>query len=123
MLAGFEPLIDRALGVAGSRQMVCQEFGLVLDDIRKIPFQCRRYPSVQLLSPSAQEHVVGGVLHQRMLEEVGGMWRGPAAKQQSGISELIQCGFQLSPIALCHRHYQFIIEFTAEHRADLCNFF
>ena len=93
--------------------MVCQEFGLALDDIRKIPFQCRRYPSVQLLSPSAQEHVVGGVLHQRMLEEVGGMWRGTAAKQQSCIAELIQRGFQLSPVTLCHRHYQFIVEFTA----------
>src|SRR6266699_1440378 len=122
MLAGFEPLIDRALGIAGSRQMMRQEFGLALDDIREIPFQYCRYPSVQLLSPSAQEHVVGGVLHQRMLEKVGGMWRGTAAKQQSCISELIQRDFQLPPVALYHRHYQFIVEFTAEHRADLGNF-
>src|SRR5262249_29840548 len=119
MLAGFEPLIDRALGVAGSRQMMRKEFGSALDDIREIPFQCGRYASVPLLSPSAQQDVVGGVLHQRMLEEVGGMWRGPAAKQQSCISELIQRGFQLSPVTLCHRPYQFIVKFTPEHRADL----
>src|SRR5262249_26277280 len=122
MPAGFEPLIDCALGVTGSRQMMRKEFGLAVDDIREIPIQCCWYPSVQLLSPSAQEHVVGGVLHQRMLEEVGGMWRSTAAKQQFCICELIQRGFQLSPVTLCHRHYQFIVKFTPEHCANLGNF-
>jgi len=68
------------LGGCGIRQMMRQEFGLALDDIREILLQCRRDPSVQLLSSPADQHIVGRVLHQRMLEEVGGMWSGAAAK-------------------------------------------
>ena len=44
-----------------------------------------------------------------------------AAKQQSGIAELIQCRLQLAYILLCYRLDQFIAELTAEHRPNLGN--
>ena len=121
MLAGFQPLIDRALGIAGARQMMGQEFWLALDEIGEILLQRRRDPSMQLLPPSAQQHVIGGVLHQRMLESVGGMRSSAAAKQQSCIAELTQRGLQLHLITLRHGLDQFIGKLAAEHRPDLGN--
>jgi len=44
-----------------------------------------------------------------------------AAKQQSGIAELIQCGLQLAFIMLCYWLDQFIGKLTAEHRPNLGN--
>ena len=41
MPAGFQPLIDRALGIAGARQMMGQEFWLALDEIGEILLQRR----------------------------------------------------------------------------------
>ena len=101
MLAGLQPLIDRALGVAGGGQMMGQEFGLALDEIGEILLQHRRDPGMQFLPSSAQQRAVGGVLHQRVLEQVGGVRRGAAAKQQSGIAQLIQRGLQLRSQARC----------------------
>ena len=101
--------------------MMGQEFGLALDEIGEILLQHRRDPSMQFLPPSAQQHAIGGVLHQRVLEEVGGMRSGAAAKQQSGIAELTQRGLQLPLITLRHRLDQFIGKLAAEHRADLGN--
>ena len=71
MLAGLQPLIDRALGIAGSSQMMGQQFGLALDEIGEMLLQHRRDPGVQFLPPCAQQGAVGGVLHQRVLEQVG----------------------------------------------------
>ena len=51
------------------------------------------------------------------------MWSNAAAKQQSGIAELIQRGLQLAFIMLCYRFDQFIGKLTAEHRPNLGNRF
>ena len=97
MLAGLQPLIDGALGIAGGGQMMGEQFGLALDEIGEMLFpiaaatracnSCRR---------RAQQRAVGSVLHQRVLEQVGGMRSGAAAKQQSRIAELTQRGLQFS---------------------------
>ena len=47
MLAGFQPLIDCALGIAGARQMMGQEFWLALDEIGEMCFQCHSDAPVQ----------------------------------------------------------------------------
>ena len=85
MLAGLQPLIDRALGIAGGGQMMGQEFGLALDEIGEMLLQHCRDSGVQFLPPGAQQGAVGGVLHQRVLEEVGGLRRDTAAEQQPGL--------------------------------------
>ena len=53
MLAGFQPLIDRALGVAGSSQMMRQEFGLALDKIGAMLFEHCCDAGVQFLPSRA----------------------------------------------------------------------
>ena len=83
MAAGFQPLIDRALGIAGGGQMMGQQFGLALDEIGEMLFQRRSDPGMQFLPPPAQQSAVGGVLHQRVLEQVGGVRSGAAAEQQA----------------------------------------
>lgn len=45
----LQPLIDRAFGVAGSRQVMSEQLRLALDEIGEMPFQRRRDARVQLL--------------------------------------------------------------------------
>ena len=52
MLAGLQPLIDRALGIAGRGQMMGQKFRLALDEIGEMLLQHRRDAGVQFLPPS-----------------------------------------------------------------------
>jgi hypothetical protein len=119
MSAGLQPLIGCTLGLASRGQMMRQEFRLALDEISKMLFQRRRDPGVQFLASSAQQCAIGGVLHQRVLEQVGGVRSGTATKQQSRIAELSQRGLQLTLSTLHHRRDQLIGKLAAEHRADL----
>jgi hypothetical protein len=51
--------------------MMCQKFGLLIDHFGKALFENRRDSAVQLLPPRAEQGSVGGVLHQRVLEQMG----------------------------------------------------
>ena len=53
----LQPLIDRAFGVAGSRQVMSEQLRLALDEIGEMPFQRRRDARVQLLPSPAQQGV------------------------------------------------------------------
>ena len=53
MPAGLQPLIDRALGIAGRGQVVSQELRLALDEIGEVLLQHRRDVGVQFLPPCA----------------------------------------------------------------------
>ena len=68
ILAGLQPLVDRAPCVAGGREMMGEEFGPPLDKIGETLLQCRRDTSVQFLPSCAQQGAIGGILDQRMLE-------------------------------------------------------
>ena len=63
ILAGLQPLIDRALGLTGCSQMVCESFGPALNEIGEVLLQHRRDPGVQFLPLAAQQRAIGGVLH------------------------------------------------------------
>src|SRR4029077_8807808 len=78
----LQPLIDRAFGVAGSRQVMSEQLRLALDEIGEMPFQRRRDARVQLLPSTAQQRRVGGVLHQRVLELVRSVRSPTPAKQE-----------------------------------------
>ena len=118
----FQPLIDRAFGVAGGRQVMSEQLRLSLDEIGEMLFECRRDARVQLLPSPAQQGRVGGVLHQRVLEQVRGVRSRTPTKQEPGIAELIQCGSQLLLRTLRDWRDQFIGELAADHRANLRNF-
>jgi hypothetical protein len=121
ILASLQPLIDRAFGIAGGGQMMRQEFGLALDEICEVSLQHRRDAGVQLLSSRAQQCAVGGVLHQRVLEEVGGVRRDAAAEQQPGLGEPVEPGPELVGGPLRHLLNQLVAELAAEHCTHLPN--
>jgi len=70
--AGLQPLIHRAFEIAACSQMTGEQFGLALDEIGELLLQYCSDASMQFLPPGAQQCAVGGVLHQRVLEEIGG---------------------------------------------------
>src|ERR1700730_529323 len=87
MLPGLQPLIDCGFGVASSRQVMGEQFRLALDEFGEMLFQRRRDARVQFLPAPAEQGGVGGVLHQRVLEEIGGVRSDAAAEQQSRITD------------------------------------
>ena len=60
--------------------MMGEQFGLALDDIGETRFQCRGDTLMQFLPSPAQQRAVGSVLHQRVLEQVGGVRSDAAAE-------------------------------------------
>src|ERR1700730_7391738 len=80
MLPRPKPLINRALRIAGGRQMMGEQFWLALDEIGEMLFEPRRDARVQFLPSPAQQGRIGSVLHQRVLEQVGGVRSGTAAE-------------------------------------------
>ena len=70
--------------------MVGQKFGLALDEIAKMLLQHPRDPGMQVLPPCAQQGTVGGILHERVLEQVCRFRRHTSAEQQAGLDQLRQ---------------------------------
>lgn len=117
--AGLKPLIDRAPDIAGGGQMMRQELGLALDEIGEVLLQCRCDPAMQLSAPGAQQGAVGGVLHQRVLEEIGRLRWDTAAEQQPGTGEPVEPRPHLGAGTLRHLLDQVVAEFATDDRADL----
>ena len=122
VLAGLEPLVDAAFGSAGAGQMMGEQFGLALDEIGEILFEHRGNASVQLLAPGPQQGAVGGVLHQRVLEQVGGVGWDASTEQEARLGQLGESGSQLRFRPLRHPFNQVVAEFAAQDRANLGDF-
>ena len=119
MPAGLQPLIGCTLGLASRGQMVRQEFRLALDEISEMLFQRRHDPGVQFLASSAHQRAIGGVLHQRVLKQVGSVRSRTTTKQQSRVAELSQGGLQLTLSTLRYRRDQLMGKLAAKNRPDL----
>ena len=87
VLPRLQPLIDGPFGVSGSRQVMGEQFRLALDQIGEMLFQRSCGARVQFLQTPAQQGRVGSVLHQRVLEQVGGVGSRTATEQEPGIAE------------------------------------
>ena len=122
MLAGLQPLIHRALGIAGSGQVMGQKLGLALDEIGEKLLQHCCDARVQFLASGAQQCAVRGVLHQRVLEEIGGLRRDTAAKQPPGLDQPVEARSQFGGRPPRHLLDQVVVELAAEHRANLPDF-
>ena len=85
MLAGLEPLVDRAFGIAGCGQVVGEEFRLAFDEIGEMLLQHCRNARVQLLAPGSQQGAIGCVLHQRVLKEIGRLRCAPCSSTRTGM--------------------------------------
>jgi hypothetical protein len=78
---------------------------------------------VQLLPSAAQQGAVGGVLHQRVLEEIRGLRCRAAAEQQARLGKPVEAQSQLSGGLLRDWLDQLVAEFAANYRTDLRDLF
>ena len=76
-------------------------------------------PLVQLLPAALQKRGVGGVLDERVLEDVGRLRRRAAAVDQLGRHELAECVLQWGTLDGRNRFEQAIRELAPDRRADL----
>jgi hypothetical protein len=90
ILAGLEPLIHGTLDIRCRSEMMGEQLGLSLDEISEMLLQHSRDARVQLRAAGAQQGAVSRVLHQRMLEEIGGLWRHTAAEKQTSLDKPIK---------------------------------
>ena len=58
---------------------------------------------MQFLPPAAQQRAVGGVLHQRVLEQIRGVRRRAAAEQEACFGQFSERSLQLDFVALGDR--------------------
>ena len=70
--------------------MLREELGLAVHQLGEMGFERFGDPGMELLARAAQQSAVGGVLHQRVLEQVLGRGRRSALKDQAGIDEALR---------------------------------
>ena len=79
------PIRDRLLNQSSLGVMMGKEFRLRFLDVRETRFQHLRNLLVILLAFALEQRLIGRVLNQRMLEEVGCLRREPALIEQFGL--------------------------------------
>ena len=85
------PERNRRRGLPRRRQVMRQQLRFGGGGLREVCCEHPRDRGVQLLSAALQQRVVGGILHQRVLEGVGGLGRGATAERESGVGQLLEC--------------------------------
>ena len=70
----------------------------------------------------AQQAAIGGVADERVFEEISGVRRGTARKDEAGFSEPAERVQKLGLAALGHRRQQLVGEFTADDGGGLGDF-
>ena len=96
-LASLLPERNGGFGEARRGEVMGQHLGLGVLDVREALLDHPRDLAVQLLSSALEQRVVGRVLHQRVLEGVGGIGRRAAAERQPRLGQLRECVVELRP--------------------------
>ena len=79
-LASAQPGEHGRLHQARLGVVVCQQFGLGVCDLRELGFQDLGNALMVLLPGASQQGLIGGILHQGMLKEVGCLGGNPAGR-------------------------------------------
>ncbi len=118
-LPGRRPEGDRLERGAALGQMMRQQLGLPLLQLRKAFAQHGRDPPMQRLALAFQDRFIGGVANERMLEHVFAVWRQAMTFDKARLRQ-----FQQSRIQLGRRHIhdlgqKVVTEAPADGRADV----
>ena len=85
------------LDLPGLRCVMREEFRLVFRDVRELRFQRLQNPRMQRAARLAQQHAVGGIANERVLEEVCGIgWLALTEQKPRGdepVEQRRQLGF------------------------------
>ncbi len=117
-LCGREPVRRRLFSQAGLGEMMRDDGGRTFL-VAGALLQRLRYIRMNALTPAAQQRNIRGVLHQRVLENVGRLGRRAAAINQFGFHELAQGVQQCLSGDRRYRFQQIIGELAPDRRPDL----
>jgi hypothetical protein len=92
---------------------------LGFDDTWKPRLEHLRDTSVQLLASGLEQRLIGDIFDQGVLETVGGVGRGAAAKHELRGDQLVEPALQLLLRPVSDRGEQLVRELAADHGADL----
>ena len=118
-VARLAPELDRLLVEPGLCVVIGDQLGIGLHDLGKIGGQRARDAAVDLLAARPQQRVVGGLLHQGVLEGVGGVRRIAAPEHEARLGQLVERALQLVLGQPGDRFEQLVGELAADHRRDL----
>ena len=119
LLSGCAPTFDSLLVKPRFRTVPCKYLRLRLHDFWIFFLQGLGDQGVELLPGAAQQRAIGGVLHQRVLEQIGRMGRRALAGQQPGLKEPVDRRIQVSVGLARHRGQKRMRKLSPDRRADL----
>src|SRR5277367_1808016 len=121
--AGFAPISDGVVEETCLREMMRQDLGLHGDYFWEVLLQRLSDPRMEFLPLAAQQHAVGSLLDEGVLEHERRAWRRAAAEQKAGPSQLGERVIQVMVGAASDGGDQFVCELSAERGTDLRHFF
>jgi hypothetical protein len=77
---------------------------------------------VKLFAAAAQQAVIGCVADERVLEEISGVGRRAAGKDEAGLAEAAEGVLKLALSTLGHRRQQLVGKFAADRGGNLGDF-
>ena len=88
------PVGNRLLGAARGGVVMCQQFGLCRNDLRKSGFQHLGNALVVVLARTLEQRLIGNILDQGVFEEVGGLRRHTPLIEEFGCDEALEFTLQ-----------------------------
>jgi hypothetical protein len=88
----FAPQARGLLDQPSFGAVTCQKLRLVLGNFGELALEGLCDAGVERASRLAQQHSVSRVLHQRVLKQIGRMWRNSLLEEQTSSNKAIQCG-------------------------------
>ena len=122
-LAGFQHLADGMLNLPRLSEVMRQQFRLAHTSLWKVPLQRLGDASMQPLPVGAQKGIVGGVLHERVLESVGGAWPRSTLKDQFRRDQPVELLVQRLVAHGGDRPDELVRELPPKRRANLTDLF
>ena len=84
------PIVEGRHAQASLRIVMSQQFGLSLADVGEVGLQHLGNMLMVLLAGAAEQRLIGGILHQGMLKEVGRLGWPPSLIEQFSLDQLRQ---------------------------------
>ena len=122
-LARALPQRYRGFDLPCRRQVVRQQFRFGIFGRGKVFFEHSRDLGVQRPAPSLEQRVVGGILHQGVLEGVDGIGQVAAPERESRFGQLVERAVELGLGVGCDCRNELVAELAPDRRADLRDLF
>jgi hypothetical protein len=123
MLARLLPIGNGLRREACLGVVVRQQFGLGRGGLGELGLQDLRNALVILLPCAPQQRLIGRILYQGMLKEVGRLGEYAALVEQFGLDKLCQPVLQCGLVQRRHGPEDLVCKLPPQHRSKLCHIF